>query len=149
MVSCLVIDEKVYAVKNMKRSVYYSPNEGKWGRKDQDSSSNLGIVSHCCINDKFLYACDSFGNIFWRKLDDLEWKKVKGLEDLRKLFPRSDAYYVGGIPSYDMLSRCYSKLINFGVNIVLVWFKYKKMDIWCAEISFERREVKCEVWGTV
>lgn len=57
------------------------------------------------------------------------------------------------VGTYDMFCRSYSKLRNFGVNIVLIWFKYNfnynDVDIWCGEISFEIREEKCEVWGTI
>lgn len=86
----LVVDEKVYAAKYMEGNVYYSPSEGKWGRKDHDFSK-LRILSHCCVTEKLLYACDSFRNIYWLKSEELEWKKVKDLKDLQNFFPRSDA----------------------------------------------------------
>ncbi|EOA34062.1 hypothetical protein CARUB_v10021570mg [Capsella rubella] len=127
----LVMEEKVCAVSLWDGSLYYSPREGKWGRKKKPETQ-----SFYCVVDKVLYSCDKFGNLVWRESEELEWKEVKGLTALRS----------------SANEKCVSKLSNFGVNIVVssvratfdVWW-----DVWCTEISLERREEEGEIWGTI
>lgn len=155
----VVMEEKIYAMYYSKGSVYYSPSEGKWGRT-KDYVSKLEMTSHCCVTDKFLYGCDGYGNMFWRESDEFEWKEVKGLEALQNIFPMD--YYVpveilpnvvGELLPKPHPLKCYSELRSFGVNIVFLWFYYNDenvaVDLWCAEISFERRQEIGEIWGTI
>lgn len=110
------------------------------------------------MNEKLLYSCDDYGNVFWRESEEIEWKEVKGLEALRDIFPRDyDVVRISNVagelgPKSDPL-KCYSQLRSFGVNIVVPWFIYSEdennVDAWCAEISFERRKDIGEIWGTI
>ncbi|CAE5964324.1 unnamed protein product [Arabidopsis arenosa] len=135
------MEEKVYAVSLWDGSFYYSPRDGKWGRK-----KNPETQSYYCVIEKLLYSCDKFGNLVWRESEDSEWKEVKGLKALRLKFPNSASV------RSSVYEKCVSKLSNFGVNIVVssvratwgVWW-----DVWCTEISLERREEKGEIWGTI
>ncbi|XP_010419221.1 PREDICTED: F-box/kelch-repeat protein At4g39560-like [Camelina sativa] len=137
----LVMDEKVYAVSLWDGSFYYSPREGKWGRKKKPETQ-----SYYCVIENVLYSCDKFGSLVWRDSEELEWKEVKGLKALRLKFPSSASFR--SIAN----EKCVSKLSSFGVNIVVssvratfdVWW-----DVWCTEISLERREEEGEIWGTI
>ncbi|RID51081.1 hypothetical protein BRARA_H01770 [Brassica rapa] len=76
----LVMDKKVYAVDFWSGSLfYYSPGDGKWGRKKIPEE----VQSYYCVMEKVLYGCDEVGNVVWRESEELEWKRVKGLEALQ------------------------------------------------------------------
>ncbi|KAF8092122.1 hypothetical protein N665_0423s0007 [Sinapis alba] len=120
----LVMDKKVYAVDFWSGSFfYYSPCEGKWGRKKTPE-----VQSYYCAIEKVLYGCDEVGNVVWREAEELEWKKVKGLEAIQR--------------------KSVKKLSSFGVNIVVFWVGFRGV-VWCAEISLERREEEGEIWGRI
>ncbi|KAL1190362.1 F-box/kelch-repeat protein SKIP6 [Cardamine amara subsp. amara] len=144
----LVMDEKVYAMQG-DQCFYYSPKERKWGRKNL-KASKLEISSYCCVKDRLLYGCDGYGNVFWCEPEEYEWKEVKGLELLRNIFPKPVNNGVGELKGK---FKWYCELRNFGVNIVVIWFKDnyedESIDIWCAEISLERHDEKGEIWGTI
>ncbi|ESQ53240.1 hypothetical protein EUTSA_v10025580mg [Eutrema salsugineum] len=122
----LVMEDKVYAVDIWNGCFYYWPSQGQWGRRKPETQS---------------FYCDSFGNMFWRESEELEWKKVKGLESLRKFFPRSSVRTCA-------LEKRVRKLSNFGNNIVVFWVG-PWCDVWCAEISLERSQEEGEIWGTI
>ncbi|CAL9228499.1 unnamed protein product [Arabidopsis halleri] len=137
----LVKEDKVYGVKWFAGSVYYSPSDGKWGRTDRPD-----LLSYCVV-DKLLYGFDmSFGRVFWRESDESEWKIVKGLEALQMIFH-------GQFFGNSMFSKNISQVNSFGGNVVLFWLERSdddgRLDVWCAEVSFERREEKREIWGTI
>lgn len=91
--------------------------------------------------------------MFWREPDDLEWKKVKGLGALHNCFykPIPSSHWDPS-PCNEVL-KGHSKLRTFGTNILIFWFKYNpkntKVDIWCDEISFERRHDIGEIVGKI
>ncbi|KAH0915802.1 hypothetical protein HID58_030248, partial [Brassica napus] len=121
----LVMDKKVYAVDFWSGSLfYYSPGDGKWGRKKIPEQ----VQSYYCVMEKVLYGCDEVGNVVWRDSEELEWKRVKGLEALQWKRVR--------------------KLSIFGVNIGVFWVGLRG-DVWCAEISLERRGKEGEIWGRI
>ncbi|XP_009109432.1 F-box/kelch-repeat protein SKIP6 [Brassica rapa] len=121
----LVMDKKVYAVDFWSGSLfYYSPGDGKWGRKKIPEQ----VQSYYCVMEKVLYGCDEVGNVVWRDSEELEWKRVKGLEALQWKRVR--------------------KLSSFGGNIGVFWVGLRG-DVWCAEISLERREEEGEIWGRI
>ncbi|CAN7133365.1 unnamed protein product [Brassica rapa subsp. narinosa] len=121
----LVMDKKVYAVDFWSGSLfYYSPGDGKWGRKKIPEQ----VQSYYCVMEKVLYGCDEVGNVVWRDSEELEWKRVKGLEALQWKRVR--------------------KLSSFGGNIGVFWVGLRG-DVWCAEISLERRGKEGEIWGRI
>lgn len=120
----LVMDGKVYAVDYWSgRLFYYSPRDGKWGRKKAPE-----VQRYYCVVERVLYGCDEAGNVVWREPEEVEWKKVKGLEALKR--------------------KRVKKLGSFGVNVVVFWFGITGV-FWCAEISLEKREEDGEIWGRI
>ncbi|KAL0833222.1 hypothetical protein Bca101_085111 [Brassica carinata] len=122
----MVMGEKVYAVPfwNSPNLLYYSPNE-----------------------DNVLYSCDDYGNMFWSEPEDSEWKKVEGLGALHNYFYKPMASFIWDTSPCDELLR------TFGTNMLIFWFKYNpkntKVDIWCAEISFERLHDRGKIVGKI
>ncbi|CAH8345041.1 unnamed protein product [Eruca vesicaria subsp. sativa] len=153
----MVVGEKIYAVpfSNPPNLLYYSPNKGIWGRGMKDINvSMIGTTSYCFSKaENVLYSCDDLGNVFWREPEDSEWKKVKeGLGAQHNYFDKPMASIIWDTAPCDELFKGYSKVLrNFGTNILIFWFKYNrkntKVDIWCAEISFERRHDIGEIVG--
>ncbi|KAJ4880143.1 F-box/kelch-repeat protein SKIP6 [Raphanus sativus] len=135
----LVMDEKVYGVDFWSGNfLSYSPCEGKWGRKKTEE-----VKSYYCVVEKVLYGCDEVGNVFWRESEEVVWKEVKGLEALQEVFSGSNS-----VRSSAFRERV-RKLSSFGLNIVVFWVGHKG-DVWCAEISLERREEEeGEIWGRI
>ncbi|ESQ38264.1 hypothetical protein EUTSA_v10029408mg, partial [Eutrema salsugineum] len=148
----LVIEEKIYAMTQFTRNVfYYSTSEGKWGRvtRSQDSEPFSGSC-HCVIIEKFVFYCDFWGDMFWCEPEEFKWKRVKGLNSL----------WMGVSTVEPFLSVCsrpeppFRKLRHFGENILVFWRRVSKWgagnpEIWCAEISLERREEGDDLWGFV
>lgn len=83
-----------------------------------------------------LYGCDEVGNVFWRESEELEWKKVKGLQ---RVFSGSSRF---------RKRLSVRGLSSFGANIVVFWVS-RRGDVWCAEISLKRREEEGEIWGAI
>ncbi|WZZ23493.1 hypothetical protein YC2023_006894 [Brassica napus] len=132
----LVMDEKLHAVEFWSGgcSLQYSPREGEWERKKRSE-----IKSYYCVVENLLYGCDEVGNVFWRESEELEWKKVKGLEALQRVFSGSSRF---------RKRLSVRGLSSFGANIVVFWVS-RRGDVWCAEISLKRREEEGEIWGAI
>ncbi|XP_010423607.1 PREDICTED: putative F-box/kelch-repeat protein At3g24610 [Camelina sativa] len=130
----VVVDEKVYAVSKGGNSVYYSPNEGKWGKGNCDS---FLINKKFCLICELLYCCDTMGCLFWCEAEKLKchesegmvWTKVKGLKTLQM---NVSGYYsrfrtvpfdgeIEELPTSYTFEAGVSKLSNFGGNIVVFW----------------------------
>ncbi|XP_010490335.1 PREDICTED: putative F-box/kelch-repeat protein At3g24610 [Camelina sativa] len=142
----VVVDDNLYAVNKGGNSVYYSPNEGE-----------------------LLYCCDTMGYLFWCEAEKLKchesegmvWTKVKGLKTLRRNVSGYDSRSrtvpfdgeIEELPTSYTFEAGVSKLSNFGGNIVVFWDIVvvglnEGLEIWCAEISLERREPG-EIWGKI
>ncbi|EOA17796.1 hypothetical protein CARUB_v10006190mg [Capsella rubella] len=128
----LVMEDKLYA-----GTFFYSPSDSTWGRRTRPET-----LRYCCVIEGMLYGCDSLGNLVWRESEELEWNQVKGLEALRMNFSSRVSR------RSSLFEKRVSKLSNFGVNIVVFWVG-PRWDVWCAEISLERRKEEGEVWGTI
>ncbi|ESQ29937.1 hypothetical protein EUTSA_v10011944mg [Eutrema salsugineum] len=114
-------------------------------------SQLAGHRSDWCVIGKELYCRGTRGRILW--CDDsrsLDWKEVKGLEELRvkHLCGRRHRW---GRPTtcvnYDITKLC----TNSAGNIVIFWNKQLhdvegSLELWSAEISVERRDGG-EIWG--
>ncbi|XP_010474363.1 PREDICTED: F-box/kelch-repeat protein At4g39560-like [Camelina sativa] len=118
---------------------------------DRNEGDNL--IRETLVIEEKVYAVTLWDGSFyysprevWRDSEELEWKEVKGLKALRLNFPSSASFRSSAN------ERCVSKLSSFGVNIVVssvratfdVWW-----DVWCTEISLEKREEEGEIWGTI
>ncbi|KAL0710670.1 hypothetical protein Bca4012_017648 [Brassica carinata] len=144
--------------------------EGLWN----DFFLNARDDNCCCAIDRLLFSCDFFdGRIKWcDPLDgvrkgSMEWYKVNGLEDLQGflkydrtnintiLFDEQDA----DVWNCHMLKRGYTdgllglvpgfKISKSAGNIVIFWSVLvgDKLQVWCAEISLERRDG--QIWGII
>ncbi|CAH8369265.1 unnamed protein product [Eruca vesicaria subsp. sativa] len=136
----LVMDEKVYGVGFWNGSLLcYSPREREWGRNNTPEEVN----NYYCVIENVLYGCDEAGNVVWREQEEWEWKRVKGLEALQKVFSG-----LNNVNRPFAARKRVRKLSSFGLNIVVFWVGFRG-DIWCAEISLERREEEGEIWGRI
>lgn len=161
-----VMNAKIYGVTRLGQTIYYLPIEAKWGRRNWDLDG--GTKRGWCVIDKVLYACDTKGRIMWCDQEELDktearsilWKQVKGLASLRKRLSRSRlVHYVweNGLNTLDITTILEglvpgAKLGNSGGNIVVFWDVLvgglESLEIWCAEISLERR-TGGHIWGTI
>ncbi|ESQ27961.1 hypothetical protein EUTSA_v10019855mg [Eutrema salsugineum] len=146
-------EKKVYVVDEARRVSYLSPGNCKfWTLRKMDSKP--GHRSDWCALGKLLYCRDSRGRILWCEPHELDWKQVKGLEELQHLSRSSASTQVSyplkpcsGTTSfqYDICRLC----SNSAGNIVIFWNAYLGgLELWSAEISMEKRE-GCEIWGKI
>ncbi|KAG2332739.1 hypothetical protein Bca52824_003919 [Brassica carinata] len=161
---------KVVEPDNNNISFKFWSEEGLWN----DFFLNARDDNCCCAIDRLLFSCDFFdGRIKWcDPLDGvrkgiMEWYKVNGLEDLQGflkydrtnintiLFDEQDA----DVWNCHMLKRGYTdgllglvpgfKISKSAGNIVIFWSVLvgDKLQVWCAEISLERRDG--QIWGII
>lgn len=106
---------------------HINAQENKWER---DEILHYKLYYNECVIDDVFYRYESIKNIL--KTYDLKkriWGEVKGLEK----FP---------------LISSKSKLVSCGKKLILFLEKeVQKREIWCAEITVERREG--EIWGKI
>ncbi|KAG7539982.1 Kelch repeat type 1 [Arabidopsis thaliana x Arabidopsis arenosa] len=166
----LVRDQKVYAVDGTDRTLYYSPSLGQWGRGNRGEV--IGNRRDWCMIDNLIFFLTRNGTVIWCEPDELDWretegmvsKEVKGLGFLKKSLSCSRLVHFGeqivnlwekykikfGRPQklIDLLPG--ARLSNSGGNIVLFWdvIEGDHLEIWCAEISLERRQGG-EIWGNI
>ncbi|CAL9228257.1 unnamed protein product [Arabidopsis halleri] len=154
--SVVIEEKKVYSVDEDDQSFNFLPSEGRlWKRGKKDSK--LGSRNDWCVTGKLLYCRGGTrGRILWCQHDELDWKEVKGLEELqlylsgtRYIFRRtSDKRPSKTQVKYDISKLC----TNSAGNIVIFWNAHigdsESMELWSAEISMERREGG-EIWGKI
>ncbi|KAL0728078.1 hypothetical protein Bca4012_024171 [Brassica carinata] len=124
-----------------------------------------------------VYCTESGGRILWCEPSELEWnekmewREVMGLETLRETLAASKMVSYGGWVS-DQWEICRRsepilglglgtmeidevfpghKLSSSGPNMLIFWdvLAPHNSEIWCAEISLERRKKTCEIIGTI
>ncbi|XP_010474570.1 PREDICTED: putative F-box/kelch-repeat protein At3g24610 [Camelina sativa] len=146
----VVIEHKVYAVDEEEQSLYFLPSEGTW-RKGKKQDSKPGNRHDWCAIGNLLYCRGTHGRILWCEPDELDWKKVKGLEEFQRSLSGSILLCLHSVPTkvkYD-ISRLGS---NSAGNIVIFWNAHlgdpESLELWSDEISMERRQGD-EVWGKV
>uniref|UniRef100_A0A1J3EX93 Putative F-box/kelch-repeat protein n=1 Tax=Noccaea caerulescens TaxID=107243 RepID=A0A1J3EX93_NOCCA len=174
----VVRDQKVYAVDGTDETFYYSPREGKWGsgnsgqvtgnRRDWCMVDNL----ICCLSrNGTIFWCEP-DELDWRGPEEMmNTKEVKGLGSLNPSLLHSRVVHFGekllhrwhhykikygirpplGVSQEleDLLPG--ARLSNSGGNILLFWdvINGDRLEIWCAEISLERRPQGGEIWGNI
>ncbi|KAL1188874.1 F-box/kelch-repeat protein SKIP6 [Cardamine amara subsp. amara] len=150
--SVSIEEKKIYAVDEDDQSFYLLPSEDKsWRSGKRDSK--LGNRNDWCAIGKLLYCRGTRGRILWCEPDDLDWKEVKGLDNLRlPLFGLRDT-----IPDYHRPPKMkvrydISKVCSNSGNIVIFWNAHsgdpESLELWSAEISMENRQGG-EIWGKV
>ncbi|XP_023637961.1 F-box/kelch-repeat protein At4g39560 [Capsella rubella] len=113
--------------------------------------------------------CPDLNSSNWAELDseqgDLLWKYVKGLGSVNESLSRSrlvhfDSRFEAMWESHKIKIGKHKKLVDLlpgarlsysGPNIVLFWdvIEGDRFDMWCAEISLERRQGPEEMWGNI
>ncbi|ESQ50171.1 hypothetical protein EUTSA_v10002293mg [Eutrema salsugineum] len=121
------MEDKIYMKDFNNNTFIYEPKESKW---ELDEMLNSNHWNGACVVDNVLYYYD----VFKKKLLAYDpnqrcWKVVKGLEELLSTMRCSWGFHT--------VSYC-GKLVLF----------FRKMGIWCAEISLSRRQGG-EIWGKV
>lgn len=138
----VVIDQKeVYAVDEDGQSFSFSPSECVFvaSGKTDSKPEGQGSRNDWCLNGKFLFSRGTGGKILWCLPYELDWKEVKGLEELQH-----------SLSGFDICKLCN----NYAGNIVIFWYTQpqgpdESFDLWSAEISLEKRQGPdgCEIWG--
>ncbi|KAG7588303.1 Kelch-type beta propeller [Arabidopsis suecica] len=125
-----VCEGNIIVISNEEWNSVYDPKEGKW-----DVAGNSCMQ---CEIDNLLYCCDQY-NCFWYDKNREKWRVVRGLATLNK------NYRSGMI-----------EIAKYKGKLLILWDKFVQSgswqykDIWCALISFERRNNGIdEVWGNI
>ncbi|XP_056862378.1 F-box/kelch-repeat protein At4g39560-like, partial [Raphanus sativus] len=152
-------------------SIKFWTEEGLWNDFFLNAKEDC-----CCAIDRLLFTCDFDGRIKWcdplsgvRK-GSMEWYKVNGLEDLLGFLKfdlsKDTIFFVGesaDVWNCHMLKRGYTdgllglvpgfKISKSAGNIVIFWSVLlgDKLQVWCAEISLERRlrQDDGQIWGNI
>ncbi|WZY95508.1 hypothetical protein YC2023_067837 [Brassica napus] len=126
-------DNEVYAVDEDGQSFSFSPSDNSISNGVADSKP--GYRSDWCWIGGFLFCGSSRGKILWCSPYELNWKEVKGLDELSE---------------YDISKLCRKSDKN--KNIVVFWnsssLGSEPLEIWSAEISLELRHPH-ELWGKI
>ncbi|XP_009146319.1 F-box/kelch-repeat protein SKIP6-like [Brassica rapa] len=124
---------EVYAVDEDGQSFSFSPSDNSISNGVADSKP--GYRSDWCWIGGFLFCGSSRGKILWCSPYELNWKEVKGLDELSE---------------YDISKLCRKSDKN--KNIVVFWnsssLGSEPLEIWSAEISLELRHPH-ELWGKI
>ncbi|KAF5749925.1 SKP1 interacting partner 6 family protein [Tripterygium wilfordii] len=129
-----VINDRIYAMAD-RNGVVYEPRRGRW--EEVESELDLGWRGRGCVIDGVLYCYDYLGKIRGFDVERGEWRDLKGLEK--------------GLPRF----LCGATMANFGGKLMVVWEgkegkgKGGDVDIWCAEISVEKKGGDGELWGKI
>ncbi|XP_019086096.1 PREDICTED: putative F-box/kelch-repeat protein At3g24610 [Camelina sativa] len=151
----VVMEGKVYAVDEKDQSFYFLPREGIWRRGNPDSKR--GTRKDWCAIGKLLHCCGTRGKILWCEADELDWKEVKGLDVVQwcvfALKANNCAMDETLAWKLHMTEDGFSRLSsNSRGNIVVFWRVHiprtERLELWCAEISLERREGG-DIWGII
>ncbi|CAH8391775.1 unnamed protein product [Eruca vesicaria subsp. sativa] len=148
--------KKIFGLNEEGNGLLYIPSQGIW--KTGNSETNK-LRKGWHVIDDVIYSCVTDGWILWCEASDLEsaggmrWRQVMGLEDLRGTLRASKLVNYGwDLPSQDLdYTLPGHKLSNSGPNLLLFWdcLANSKWEIWCAEISLQRRMRTGEIWATV
>ncbi|CAA7037996.1 unnamed protein product [Microthlaspi erraticum] len=127
----VVMGDKIYT-RNSDSSFVYEPKESKWKK---DTKLSLKKWEYACVVDDVLYYYDSVERKFRTYDPDLRcWGVVEGLKELMAETRVSE----------------WAEAVSCGGKLALFIHKQegRRNEIWCAEISLERRRGG-EIWGHV
>lgn len=157
--SVVVQGKKIYAVDEEDQSFCSLPSECRsWTSGKIDSK--LGNRSDWCAIGNLLFCRGTRGRILWCEPDELDWKEVKGLEELQQFLCGSRHVLEYGEKDYEPCKPTETKVkydisklcCNSSGNIVIFWnrqLEYPEgLELRSAEISFERHE-ESEIWGKI
>ncbi|KAF8048802.1 hypothetical protein N665_2400s0003 [Sinapis alba] len=126
---CVVMADKMYT-RNHANSFVYDPKESKW---ETDEMLELHKWENACLVDDVLYYLDCKRCGKELRAYDRKQKCRRVVKGLEALLP-------------EMTSSTWSHVVNHGGKLAL--FFPKRYEIWCAEISLERRQGG-KIWGQV
>ncbi|XP_020877948.1 F-box/kelch-repeat protein SKIP6 isoform X2 [Arabidopsis lyrata subsp. lyrata] len=129
----VVTDKKeVYVVDEDGDNLSLSPGKCVFVATGKTDSEPQYRTDWCCFGSSFFFCGDTRGRILWCLPDDLDWKQVKGLEELS---------------GYDICKLC----CNSAWRIFIFWKAPLTLELWCAEISLlkDARPEECELWGKI
>ncbi|CAA7035833.1 unnamed protein product [Microthlaspi erraticum] len=167
--------KKVLAMNGSGDGLLYIPSEGIL-KKGHSEVCNKRWGWHVIGN--VIYSCETGGRIMWCEASELEWRQqpevmewreVMGLEDLRDTLCASKvvSYGWGVLEHYESFKRERTmegltttplddlyvghKLSSSGPNMLLFWdvLGPHKLEIFCAEISLQRRKETGQILGNV
>ncbi|ESQ32975.1 hypothetical protein EUTSA_v10005584mg [Eutrema salsugineum] len=133
-----VIQGKVYVRSSVKKNYVYDPKQGRW-----DVAAKALEVECNCVVESVWYACIQYGSLWYLDTKRQEWRKVKGLEVLKRTYCGGG----GGIIA----------IANYGGKLLLLWDMFEQQldscqnkDICCSVIALEQRNgCDDQVWGKV
>ncbi|KAG7552804.1 Kelch repeat type 1 [Arabidopsis thaliana x Arabidopsis arenosa] len=129
----VVTDKKeVYVVDEDGDNLSLSPGKCVFVATGKTDSEPQYRTDWCCFGSSFFFCGDTRGRILWCLPDELDWKQVKGLEELS---------------GYDICKLC----CNSAWRIFIFWKAPLTLELWCAEISLLKhtRPEECELWGKI
>ncbi|KAL0731243.1 hypothetical protein Bca4012_027337 [Brassica carinata] len=149
-----VVDGKIYVFGGCE-----DPNSDKWGEvfdpttqtwdvlpKRLEGPYSTVLTLQLCTKALILW-CQAIGSKV------IKWREVMGLKDLMDALCASKLVNYGwGLPEEQLDNLLPGhKLSNSGPNMLLFCdvLAPSKLEIWCAEISLQRRKGKDEIWGKV
>ncbi|ESQ31633.1 hypothetical protein EUTSA_v10005562mg, partial [Eutrema salsugineum] len=150
--SVVLKEGKIYAVDVVEESLYYSPSESKWGRGNH--SDLRGNKRDWCVIDNVIYSCDRFGKLRWCEQAQLECSEPERREDGLESLSSSRLVHFDRRNEGMWKFSCHllpgARLCKFSSNLVIFWdvIEGDRFEIWCAEISLERRQ-GAEIWGYI
>uniref|UniRef100_A0A1J3JUS8 Putative F-box/kelch-repeat protein n=1 Tax=Noccaea caerulescens TaxID=107243 RepID=A0A1J3JUS8_NOCCA len=166
--------KKVLALSGTAEGLMYNPSEGILKRGNFDL---CGKRRGWQVIENVIYSCETGGRILWCEATEMErrtnkgmkWGEVMGLEDLRKTLCASKLVSYGwGVSDHweffewerarEGLLKAHvddvypgHKLSSSGPNLLLFWdvLGPHKLEIFCAEISLQRRKETGQIWGNL
>ncbi|CAA7035831.1 unnamed protein product [Microthlaspi erraticum] len=167
-------NKKVLALSGAAEGLLYNPSEGTLKRGNWDL---CGKRRGWQVIENVIYSCETGGRILWCEATEMErlthkgmeWGEVMGLEDLRKTLCASKlvSYGWGLSDHWEYFKRERAsqgllkahvddvypghKLSSSGPNLLLFWdvLGPHKLEIFCAEISLQRRKDTGQIGGNV
>ena len=134
-----VFEGKLYLEADAKE-YSYEPKNGAWKLVREMSSAISDSIEVSCEIGNLKYGCTDSGNLMWSGFENkgIEWREIKGLEELQGLKTGTDFGLVG----------CGGQLLVMWDPYTVSPFK-RSNKIRYAEISLESRRNGREMWGKV
>ncbi|KAF2562577.1 hypothetical protein F2Q70_00015565 [Brassica cretica] len=151
-------EKKVFSLNEKGNGLLYIPREGIWKKGKSDAYRPrrgwhvIENVMYCCVTGGRILWCQA-SELEWHEPNVIKWREVMGLKDLKDTLCASKLVNYGwGLLEEQLDDLLPShKLSNSGPNMLLFWDVHApgKLEIWCAEISLQRRKEKDEIWGNL
>ncbi|KAG7579855.1 Kelch-type beta propeller [Arabidopsis thaliana x Arabidopsis arenosa] len=139
--SVVIFQERVYAV-DEDGQLFISPTSEWKFKAEGRTESNPGNRNDWLFADHTLFCRGTGGKILWRFPPELDWKEVKGLEELQQQHCGFDIIKLC-LYSNDRMAIFWEARGSQGPDQIL--------ELWCAQISMERRPEGgvLEIWGNI